>query len=201
MVRPCGTVEPDRDSLRVELEVEREQLADALDLERDAVGTQAPQVNRLEAAHERAVAIRAGWHRARERDHLVELAEQQAGEPRHLADPAVMRDVDVLGVKPEHALDRLRKASGSNCTGVVVGIIQGPAAVSKSRYDRPKVSPVKKPRLARPRCSGGARVAGGVDEDERAAGELERMPSRLERHARPGPATSVPYERSISAAP
>ena len=37
-------------------------------------------------------------------------------------------------------------AAGSNCTGVVVGSSQIPADVSNSRYDRPKVSPVKKPR-------------------------------------------------------
>ena len=40
-----------------------------------------------------------------------------------------------------------RSASGWNCTGVVVGMIQAPRAVSNSRYDRPKVSPVKKLRL------------------------------------------------------
>jgi hypothetical protein len=33
--------------------------------------------------------------------------------------------------------------AGSNCVGVVVGVIQGPRAVSNSRYESPKVSPVK----------------------------------------------------------
>ena len=32
---------------------------------------------------------------------------------------------------------------GSNCVGVVVGMIHGPRAVSNSRYESPKVSPVK----------------------------------------------------------
>ena len=32
---------------------------------------------------------------------------------------------------------------GSNCVGVVVGMIHAPRAVSNSRYERPKVSPVK----------------------------------------------------------
>ena len=41
-----------------------------------------------------------------------------------------------------------RKASGWNCTGVVVGMIHAPKGVSNSRYDRPKVSPVKTLRLA-----------------------------------------------------
>ena len=68
-----------------------------------------------------------------------------------------------------------RSASGWNCTGVVVGMIQGPAAVSKSRYDRPNVSPVKKPRLRRvPDAVVVHRVAGRVEEDERPAGELDR---------------------------
>ena len=40
-----------------------------------------------------------------------------------------------------------RIACGSNCTGVLVGSTNAPRSVSNSRYDRPKVSPVKKPRL------------------------------------------------------
>ena len=35
-------------------------------------------------------------------------------------------------------------ASGSNCTGVEVGKMNAPRAVSNSRYEMPKVSPVKK---------------------------------------------------------
>ena len=67
-----------RDALRVELEVEREQLADALVGERHAVRAQALQVDRLEASLQRRVARGPRGERARERDHLVELAEQQA---------------------------------------------------------------------------------------------------------------------------
>jgi len=35
-----------------------------------------------------------------------------------------------------------RRASGSNCTGVVVGRMNAPRALASSRYERPKVSPV-----------------------------------------------------------
>ena len=38
-------------------------------------------------------------------------------------------------------------ASGSNCTGVVVGKMLGRPFTSSARYDRPNVSPVKKLRL------------------------------------------------------
>ena len=34
-------------------------------------------------------------------------------------------------------------ASGSNWTGVVLGKMKAPRSVSRSRYDRPKVSPEK----------------------------------------------------------
>ncbi len=57
---PCsgsGAVEPDADALGIELEVEGEQLADALVGQRDAVRAQALQVDRLAA---RASAPRAG---------------------------------------------------------------------------------------------------------------------------------------------
>ena len=72
-------------------------------------------------------------------------------------------------------------------------MIQGPAAVSNSRYDRPKVSPVKKPRLALvPDAVVVQRVAGRVDEDA-AAGRRARASCRraVGTHAlgrRPAPA-------------
>ena len=83
-----GAVEPDADALRVELEVEGEQLADALVGQRDAVRAQALQVDRLEPAAS-APACRSGAL-ASERasgDHLVELGEEQGGEARHVARP------------------------------------------------------------------------------------------------------------------
>ena len=39
-----------------------------------------------------------------------------------------------------------RSASGSNCTGVVVGSSQAPRSVSNSRYDSPNVSPTSSAR-------------------------------------------------------
>ena len=41
-----------------------------------------------------------------------------------------------------------RSASGSNCVGGWVGLIQAPRpGTSKSRYEMPKVSPVNQPRV------------------------------------------------------
>ena len=65
---------------------------------------------------------------------------------------------------------------GSNCVGVVVGMIHGPCAVSNSRYESPKVSPVKM--LVGAVIDDGLvmqRVAGRVHAFEDAAGELEAL--------------------------
>ena len=82
-------------------------------------------------------------------------------------------------------------------------MIHGPAAVSNSRYDRPNVSPVKKPRLAASQMQWWCIAWPGVcEEAQRPAGELDRhavAASSTIRSASTG--TSVPYERSISSAP
>ena len=102
-----------------------------------------------------------------------------AREARHVADAAVVGDVHARRLDTRAcARSSGASASGWNCTGVVVGMIQAPAAVSNSRYDRPKVSPVKKPRL---RCVPDAvvvhRVAGRVEEAS-AAGRRARSSCR-----------------------
>jgi hypothetical protein len=95
-----------------------------------------------------------------------------------------------------------RKASGWNCTGVVVGMIHGPEAVSKSRYDRPNVSPVKKPRLALSQMQWWCIAWPGVCRNcsGRPASSIV-MPSCVVTIRAGSTGTRVPYERSISSAP
>jgi hypothetical protein len=66
-----------------------------------------------------------------------------------------------------------RSASGSNCTGVEVGSIQGPAAVSNSRVAQPEgVTGEPAPRGGVPDAVVVAGMAGGVGEQQLAAGQL-----------------------------
>ena len=96
-----------------------------------------------------------------------------------------------------------RRASGWNCTGVVVGMIQGPArGVELAVRQAEGVAGEEAPAALVPDAVVVHRVAGRVEEDERPAGELERHAvGGLRRRDRRRPATSVPYERSISSAP
>src|SRR4029079_14040654 len=77
-----GAIEPDADALGIELEVEREQLADAFVAQRDAVRAKALQVDGFETPLQRRVPVVRPGERAGQGDHLVELSEEEAGEPR-----------------------------------------------------------------------------------------------------------------------
>ncbi len=81
-------------------------------LKRHAVRAQACQVDRLEAAHQRGMAIRPARRRPREGHHLLELTEQERGESRHVADAAIVGDIDPVRIERDHAFDRAAQGLG-----------------------------------------------------------------------------------------
>ena len=181
------------DALRVELEVERQQFARCG--RRSACRRGRAGCCRWiarEAAHQRAWRSARPARQRRARARPSRRAAPSNRSPRAAARRRRGRSASGTCARADSASMRStewRSASGSNCTGVVVGMIQAPAAVSNSRYDRPKVSPVKKPAAALvPDAVVVPRVAGRVEELQRPAGELERhavgvLSDALGRHA------------------
>ena len=154
--------------------------------------------------------ISAAWRsgsarrRAREGHHLLELREQERGESRHVADRgrSGSRSMRCGANASMRSIER-RKASGWNCTGVVVGMIQAPrGGVELAVGQAEGVAGEEAAARARPRCSGGASRGRACARNcsGRPASSIV-MPSCVVTTRSRSTGTSVPYERSISSAP
>jgi hypothetical protein len=129
--RHCSvSVQPDRESLGVEFEVEvehRERSARRAACSRARAGF---QVDLAQARTQRGWRVGAPGRRSASATIASICASSSAAQALHVARPgraAVVRQVHALRVVREHALHRARSAIGSNWIGVLVGMIQAPA--------------------------------------------------------------------------
>ena len=144
----AGPIQPDCQALCVELDVHLQQFEHPFGAPAGSRARAGGRDSTLQALPEPGMALLRASAQCRARPPSRRSARTTTAQPRHVADAAEVRQVHALWrERREDARPRLFQRLGLELHRRHGRREPGWPATSNSRYDRPKVSPVKKPRL------------------------------------------------------